>query len=211
MRPGKRLTAREAAEDICYLINELGCNVRIRTKFDCYIYPLGYKMSKSGTTRIPGRSDIIQSNKVEPWFICKGEIVVSFNSCFPYIEIQDVYGRWHGNFIDIYHDKGNTPTFDVMVRWEKDLNVLMLYKKPSIVQPGHLHSYWDNLDGSRKLGVVTHITYDDSKEDHLTIHTLELEKGGYSIEKHSYSKNTEHIDLENYFVLLKHNNTHIEL
>ena len=184
MRPGKRLTAREAAEDICYLINELGCNVRIKTKFDCYIYPLGYKMSK---------------------------IVVSFNSCFPYIEIQDVYGRWHGNFIDIYHDKGNTPTFDVMIRWGKDLNTLMLYKKPSIVQPGHLHSYWDNLNGSRKLGVVAHITYDDSKEDHLTIHTLDLEKEGYSMEEHSYSKNTEHIDLENYFVLLKHNNTHIEL
>lgn len=211
MRPSKRLTAREAAENICYLINELGCNVRIRTKLDCYIYPLGYKMSKSGTTRIPGRSDIIQSNKVEPWFICKGEIVVSFNSCFPYIEIQDVYGSWHGNFIDIYHDKGNTPTFDVMVRWEKDLNTLMLYNKPSIVQPGHLHLYWDNLNGSRKLGVVTHITYDDSKEDHLTIHTLALEKGGYSIEEHSYSKNTEHIDLENYFVLLKHNDNVVEL
>lgn len=211
MRPGKRLTAREAAEDICYLINELGCNVRIRTKVDCYIYPLGYKMSKSGTTRIPGRSDIIQSNKVEPWFICKGEIVVSFNSCFPYIEIQDVYGRWHGNFIDIYHDKGNTPTFDVMIRWGKDLNTLMLYKKPSIVQPGYLYSYRDSIEGLDRLGVVTHITYDDSKEDHLTIHTLELEKGGYSIEEHSYSKNTEHIDLENYFVLLKHNNTHIEL
>lgn len=211
MRPSKRLTAREAAEDICYLINELGCNVRIRTNLDCYIYPLGYKMSKSGTIRIPGRSDFIQSNKVEPWFICKGDIVVSFNSCFPYIEIQDVYGRWHGNFIDIYHDKGNTPTFDVMIRWEEDINTLMLYKKPSIVQPGHLHSYFDNLNGSRKLGVVTHITYDDSKEDHLTIHTLELEKGGYSIEEHSYSNITEYIDLENYFVLLKHNNTHIEL
>lgn len=211
MRPNKRLTAREAADDICYLINELGCNVRIRTKLDCYIYPLGYKMSKSGTTRIPGRNDFIRSNKVEPWFICKGDIVVSFNSCFPYIEIQDVYGRWHGNFIDIYHGRGNTPTFDLMVRWEEDLNTLMLYKKPSIVQPGHLHSYWDNLSGSRKLGMVTNITYDDSKEDHLTIHTLALEKGGYSIEEHSYSNTTEHIDLENYFVLLKHNNTHIEL
>lgn len=211
MRPGKRLTAREAAEDICYLINELGCNVRIRTKFDCYIYPLSYKMSKSGTTRIPGSSDIIQSNKVEPWFICKGEIVVSFNSCFPYIEIQDVYGRWHGNFIDIYHDKGNTPTFDVMIRWEEDLNTLMLYKKPSMVQPGHFHSYWDNLNGPRKLGVVTDITYDESKRDHLTIHTLGLEKEEYSIEEHRYSNATEQIDLENYFVLLKHNNTHIEL
>lgn len=211
MRPGKRLTAREAAEDICYLINELGCNVRIRTKVDCYIYPLGYKMSKSGTTRIPGRSDIIQSNKVEPWFICKGEIVVSFNSCFPYIEIQDVYGRWHGNFIDIYHDKGNTPTFDVMIRWGKDLNTLMLYKKPSIVQPGYLYSYRDSIEGLDRLGVVTHITLDDSREDHLIIHTLGSDKVEDSMEEHSYSKNTEHIDSENYFVLLKHNNTHIEL
>lgn len=211
MRPGKRLTAREAAEDICYLINELGCNVRIRTKVDCYIYPLGYKMSKSGTTRIPGRSDIIQSNKVEPWFICKGEIVVSFNSCFPYIEIQDVYGRWHGNFIDIYHDKGNTPTFDVMIRWGEDLNTLMLYKKPSIVQPGYLYSYRDSIEGLDRLGVVTHITLDDSREDHLIIHTLGSDKVEDSMEEHSYSKNTEHIDSENYFVLLKHNNTHIEL
>lgn len=211
MRPGKRLTAREAAEDICYLINELGCSVRIKTKFDCYIYPLSYKMSKSGTTIIPGRSDIIQSNKVEPWFICKGEIVVSFNSCFPYIEIQDVYGRWHGNFIDIYHDKGNTPTFDVMIRWGEDLNILMLYKKPSIVQPGYLYSYRDSIEGLDRLGVVTHITLDDSKEDHLIIHTLGSDKVEDSMEEHSYSKNTEHIDSENYFVLLKHNNTHIEL
>ena len=211
MRPGKRLTAREAAEDICYLINKLGCNIRIKTKFDCYIYPLSYKMNKSGTTRIPGRSDIIQSNKVEPWFICKGEIVVSFNSCFPYIEIQDVYGSWHGNFIDIYHDKGNTPTFDVMVRWEKDLNTLMLYKKPSIVQPGYLYSYRDSIEGLDRLGVVTHITLDDSREDYLIIHTLGSDKVEDSMKEHSYSKNTEQIDSENYFVLLKHNNTHIEL
>lgn len=210
MRPSKRLTAREAAENICYLINELGCNVRIRTKLDCYIYPLGYKMSKSGTTRIPGRSDIIQSNKVEPWFICKGEIVVSFNSCFPYIEIQDVYGRWHGDFIDIYHDKGNTPTFDVMIRVKPSINMIKLYKKPSQVQPGDL--YHHHLEGFDIFGIVSHITITDKVEEKFTIHTLISDKNNMEgVFEHEYSKNTKNIDSENYFVLLKHNNTHIEL
>lgn len=210
MRPGKRLTAREAAEDICYLINELGCNVRIRTKSDCYIYPLGYKMSKSGTTRIPDRSDFIQSNKVEPWFICKGEIVVSFNSCFPYIEIQDVYGRWHGNFIDIYHDKGNTPTFDVMIRWQEDLSILKLYKKPSQVQPGDIHSHYHSSGGCNIFGIVNFITT-IKRDDKFIINVITSDNNMDGVFEYEHSKNTKDIESENYFVLLKHNNTHIEL
>ena len=99
MRPNRKLTAREAAGDIYYLINTFGCRIRIRVKFnqksdeDSYIYPIDFKMSKNEITRIPGQKITLQSSKVEPWFICKGGIMVSFNSCFPYIEILDIHGR----------------------------------------------------------------------------------------------------------------------
>lgn len=88
MRPNRKLTAREAAGDIYYLINTFGCRIRIRVKFnqksdeDSYIYPIDFKMSKNEITRISGQKITLQSTKVEPWFICKGGIMVSLTPVF---------------------------------------------------------------------------------------------------------------------------------
>lgn len=215
MRPNRRLTAREAAGDIYYLINTFGCRIRIRVKFnqksdeDSYIYPLNYKMSKAETFRNPDQVVLVKSTKVEPWFICQGDIMVSFNSCFPYIEIQDVYGRWHGSFIDIYHDKGNTPTFDIRIRWEEDLNMLKLYKKPSQVRPGDIYSYYDSSNNLDRLAIVSHITTNEAEESFI-IHTISSDKYAFEdcrdIGEHEYIKDIKNLDSENYFVLLKHIN-----
>lgn len=203
MRPSTRITAKQAAEDIITLV-KMGCNVRIQVKFETgkesYLYPVDYKITKSEPVRALGAKDTMKSSKVEPWFICNDKIVVSFNSCFPYIEIQDVHGQWQKNFISIHHDVGTTPTFDVAIRWNENMNMLMRYKTADQVQPGDMYIYFDHLRDEQGLAIVTQIE-DIFDTDQFIIKTT---RGS-----NSYNSNTKDLNKEDYFVLIDHTDTRL--
>lgn len=212
MRPDRRLTAREAAADIYYLINNLGCRVRIRVKFnqqtneDSYIYPIDYKMSKNEITRVPGQKTTIQSSKVEPWFICKGGIMVSFNSCFPYIEILDVHGKWQGDFIHIDHDEKLNPIFDVTIKINEEFNMIMLQKTPDQVEPGdlYIHKHGTPDEG---LSIVTQIEHLSGDNYLFVIRTYDFMEN--KLIDHEYNINTCKLNMEDYFVSIYHNDVQL--
>lgn len=207
MRPSKRITAKQAAEDIISLV-KMGCSVRIWVNRDSYLYPVDYKMTKVKPVRGLGARYTLRFSRVEPWFICKDKVVVSFNSCFSHIETQDVHGQWQKNFISIHYDVGTTPTFDVAIRWNENMNMLMLFKTANQVQPGDMYIYFDRLQDKQGLAIVT------QREDVLdgnqfiirTVHTPEL-KG--MIEEHIYNSNTKDLNKEDYFVLIDYTNIRI--
>ena len=206
MRPNRRLTAREAAGDIYYLINTFGCRIRIRVKFnqksdeDSYIYPIDFKMSKDEITRVPGQKITFQSSKVEPWFICKGGIMVSFNSCFPYIEILDIHGKWQGNFIHITHDEKLNPVFDVAIKINEELDMIMFQKTPDQVEPGDLYIHHRGTP-DQGLSIVTQIEHLSGDGNPFIIRTY-----GFMENKpidHAYD-NIYKTDQEDYFVSIYH-------
>lgn len=203
MRPNKRIPAKQAAEDIISLV-KMGCNIRIQVKFETsresYLYPLDYKMTKSESIRALGTNNTMRSSKIEPWFTCNDKVVVSFNSCFPYIEIQDVHGQWQKNFISIHHDVGTTPTFDIAIRWNEEENILMLFKTANQVQPGDMHIYFDPLHNQDGLALVTQVEKIFGSDDFL-IRTTNGSR--------DYNDNTKDLDNEDYFVLINHTNIRI--